>query len=244
MTKNFNLIPDRHELELLDLSDNPSEWPRVKVVSPLGKASYKFIPDIMEEDIIPVRSDGLPHMMFKKPGRPLEMNSVDEDEESPPEEIPKPSRRLLEQRLREKQELIANDPMVQLLQGNADSASILQMALIALAEEQAALRVDRITAEKEGESGTPYSVRRISSLEKLVNNWIKRKDMYESTSVDLDSKAFGIILGFIVETFHESLMETGVKDEMIEPILNGLARRIGDDNWKIEARSRMRAENK
>jgi len=46
-----------------------------------------------------------------------------------------------------------------------------------------------------------------------------------------------------VETFHESLVESGVKDEMIEPILNGIARRV-DDDWKVEARSRMRAGTK
>lgn len=237
------LLPSRPEFEHVDLSDNPAEWPKVKVVTPAGKTVYKLIPDVMEEDYIPVRLDGLPYMMFKKPGRPNTTSDEDEPAETIRQDVPKPTRRILEQKAREKQEQIDRDPMVELLRGNADSAAILQMALIALAEEQAALRFDRIHAEKEGESGTPYSVRRVASLEKLVNNWLKRKDMFDTTSVDLDSKAFGVVFGFIVETIQACLIESGVTDEMIEPILNGFARRVNDD-WKVEARALMRNANK
>jgi hypothetical protein len=240
----MSLIPDRSELEALELDEDPSEWPRVKVIrGATGAQEWCFIPDIQDEDVIPLTKDGLPWTMYKNPGRRPELSEADTEVTKAGKTQSPLNQKILEKRLRDKQAAIDHDPMVQLLKQNIDSTAVLQMAIVALAEEQAALKFDRLQVEKTGDSGTSHSVRRIAALEKLAQNWLKRKDALDSSSVDLESKAFATVFQFIAETIMECLESAGVRSETSNSVMTAFSRKVDDDTWLIEARNRIKNMN-
>jgi len=232
------MIPDREELKLLDLSADPTEWPQIKVIQESGIPVWKYIPEVTAEDHIPRTQKGLPYCMYKQPGRPKasESSAPPPADDASAEEV---SRYKITERLRLKDSAIDVDPIVQIARSDVDSSAILQMSIIALAEEAAALKYDRATAERSGEMGSSYSMKRIKALESLVSKWTDRKRMLDATSVDLDSHAFGVVFKLIVQSFTEALRTSEVDQETIDTVISNFVNVINNDEWKSEAKSQM-----
>jgi hypothetical protein len=231
------LVPDRPEFEYLDLSMDPSEWPKVKVIAPSGQVSWKFIPEVQDEDIVVLKKNGVPEMMYNQPGRPKKSDKTEEAvDRSDANQV---SRAKNMERLRQKEAMTSVDPLVQAVRTDIDSSSILQISILSLAEELAGLKFDRLMAEQDGEPAAAYSMRRINALEKLINNWMKRKSMLDATSVDLDSKAFGVVFQLILETFIQALNDAGVEPETLQTIISNFANMVKKDEWKAQARSNL-----
>ena len=57
----------------------------------------------------------------------------------------------------------------------------------------------------------------------------------------MDSAAFKKLFAFIMETFRGSLVDAGMRPEMVETVFAKLAQRL-EDEWEDEARNRMKRD--
>ena len=75
----------------------------------------------------------------------------------------------------------------------------------------------------------------------LFRSWLRKKSLDEGGIIDLESGTFEAVFGLILETFKETLFDAGVHEEHIETIFAKLVNSL-DDQWKEEAKRRMRQE--
>ena len=132
------------------------------------------------------------------------------------------------------------DPIMVAADNGPDSPELLGEVMKGMTEEIASLRFERMQAERKGQDTSTISMRRIQGLKAVGDHWIKLKEQIQSRAIDLDSPEFANLLAFIGETFQISLDEAGVSPNLSKSVFNIFGKKLDDDTWKNEARSKMK----
>jgi hypothetical protein len=134
---------------------------------------------------------------------------------------------------------VGSDEVLDSTKKNPDSENVLTKVLVGLAEESASLAFEREEAERRGEPTSQISVRRVNALKAVGDTWIKKKEMLSSKSLDLESKAFKRVFGFIAETFRKACDEAGVRPEQAESVFASFGKMVDEPDWLADAKKSM-----
>ena len=206
----------------------PPEAVRIKVVDELGKVRLRKFEDLQKGDVPSLNDSGLPIFLEGQIGKPKK-----EDDGLPPVSP------LVGDLLRIKQGQLRNDPILQAAESAPESAEVLNQVVLAIGEEAASLRFERMEAERKGTDTSQLSMRRVAALKAIGDTWIKRKEQIQSRMVDLESPSFQALFQFISETFVRAMQSAGVRQELSDSVLAQFAKLL-DDSWKNEAKARMK----
>lgn len=216
--------PNRQEI----LDATPAGAKRIKVRTPVGKVQFKPLDQIGKEDVILTKKDGLtPLVMMTEPGRPRKPDLS-------------PANLVVAEILANKQKALAEDPVLRTARDNPESADVLHQVMVGLADESASIAFERQEAERKGESTSQLSVRRVNALKSVADTWLRRKEQLANNIVDMDSPGFHTLFQFLAETFKESLEAAEIHPEMIKVIFARFSKRIDSEEWRVEAKGRMR----
>lgn len=207
----------------------PPEAVRIKVVDEMGKTRLRKFEDLQKGDTPSLNDSGLPIFLEGQIGKPKK-----EDDGSLPPATP-----LIGDLLRIKQGQLRNDPILQAAESAPESAEVLNQVVLAIGEEAASLRFERMEAERKGSDTSQLSMRRVAALKAIGDTWIKRKEQIQSRLIDLESPAFHALFQFISETFARAMQSAGVRQELSDTVIAQFAKLL-DDSWKNEAKSRMK----
>jgi hypothetical protein len=204
----------------------PKDARRVQVVQVDGKVKYKKPEEILHDDQIKLNKDGEPIVMKGTPGRKarIELEPVSEGVGD-----------VIEART----EHMDYDPLLQAAKSDPEGDQVLDTIIVAMAEEASALEFQRNEEERHGRDGSGISAKRARVLKGLADTWLKRKEKLESSMIDMESPAFQTLMRFMLETFKEAMVESGMRPEHVETVFAKLGKRL-DDGWKQEAKARMR----
>lgn len=207
----------------------PPEAVRIKVVDELGKIRLRKFEDLQKGDTPSLNDSGLPIFLEGQIGKPKK-----EDDGLLP-----PASPLVGDLLRIKQGQLRNDPILQAAESAPESAEVLNQVVLAIGEEAASLRFERMEAERKGTDTSQLSMRRVAALKAIGDTWIKRKEQIQSRMIDLESPSFQALFQFISETFVRAMQSAGVRQELSDTVIAQFAKQL-DDSWKNEAKSRMK----
>lgn len=220
---------------------------RVKVVDDLGKTLWKKPDDVLPTDQILLHpKTGLPITMDTEPGRknktapivPVNNSSTLSASNQAQVAMSSVQMNIANQQLN-KINTLMTDKILGNVVNNIESGDVLNSVIEGLAEESASLKFERSEAERKGENTSQLSIRRISALKAVGDAWIKKKEMLSNQMVDMDSKAFKILFGFIAETFRRACDDAKVRPEMAESIFANFGKMVDAEEWLKEAKSRM-----
>ena len=213
---------------------------RVQVEDEYGKLIWRKPSEVLETDTIRINyKTGEPFAMFGKPGVPSS-NTANVKPPAPTQgSTPQANINQLQQR---KQAKLDNDAVFETTKRNADSADVLTNVLVGLAEESASLAFEREEAERRGEPTSQISLRRVNALRAVGDTWIKKKEMMSSKSLDLESKAFQKVFGYIAETFRKACDEAGVRPELAESVFATFGKMVDDPEWLVDAKKSMESD--
>lgn len=220
---------------------------RVKVVDDLGKIVWRKPDELKTTDQVMFHpTTGLPITMNNEPGRKTKPVSSPTNTPSTPvptiqqAQIAMSSTQLniANQQLNKISSLM-QDKILGNVITNIESGDVLNSVIEGLAEESASLKFERAEAERKGENTSQLSIRRVNALKAVGDAWIKKKEMLSNQTIDMDSKAFKILFGFLAETFRRACDEAKVRPEMTESIFANFGKMIDAEEWMKEAKARM-----
>ena len=113
-----------------------------------------------------------------------------------------------------------------------------------MAEEAASIEFEKHEAARHGQDTSTHSTKRARVLKNIADTWLKRKQQIEGGIIDLDSPAFKVLFGYILETFQEAMIASGSRSEQIETIFTKLVSSLSEESWKQEAKARMKEKSR
>jgi hypothetical protein len=206
----------------------PPDVVRVKVIDEFGKTRLRKLADIQEKDTPSLNESGFPIFLEGQIGKPPKKEEV----------LPAASP-LIGDLLRIKQGQLRCDPILQAAESSPESAEVLNQVVLAIGEEAASLRFERMEAERKGTDTSQLSMRRVAALKAIGDTWIKRKEQIQSRMIDMESPSFQALFQFISETFVRAMQSAGVRHELSESVIAQFIKLL-DDSWKNEAKARMK----
>jgi hypothetical protein len=220
---------------------------RVKVVDDLGKIVWRKPDEVKPTDQVMFHpTTGLPITMNNEPGRKTKTSSSPTS--TPSTAVPTIQQaqiamsstqlNIANQQLN-KISTLMQDKILGNVMTNIESGDVLNSVIEGLAEESASLKFERAEAERKGENTSQLSIRRVNALKAVGDAWIKKKEMLSNQTIDMDSKAFKILFGFLAETFRRACDEAKVRPEMTESIFANFGKMIDAEEWMKEAKARM-----
>ena len=207
----------------------PPEAFRIKIVDDKGQTKFRKLENLAAGDIVVVNDAGLPIFMESPNGRPKKL----------PSGGLLPATPLIGDLLRIKQAHMRNDAIIQAAETTPESPDVLNQVVLAIGEEAASLRFERMEAERKGEDTSTLSMRRVAALKAIGDTWIKRKEQINSKVIDLESPSFQVLFQFLAETFARAMQNAGLRQELADTIMSQFVKLL-DDSWKNEAKSRMK----
>jgi hypothetical protein len=209
------------------LKNLPQGTKRVQVLSSQGKVSYKHPEDVdLDHDEIKMASDGTPIVMRGKPGRKPKTNL-------------QPVTPQINEVVQAKNEHLDNDDLTREIMSNPEGEGVLDTVLVGLAQEASSIEFERLEAERHGRDTVNISSKRARVLKAMADTVLKKKALAAGGVIDLDSPAFKIIFGMVLETFKGAMKDSGARPELIETTFSNLVKAL-DDNWKEDARQKMK----
>lgn len=203
---------------------------RVRVTDEKGKVCWRRVNEVRDTDTIDLTPQGQPQWMHNPVGRPPTKRAVTD--------VAPPVNQLVGDLLKVKQANIRTDPVILAAESTPESPEVLNQVLLAIAEEAASLRFERMEAERQGDETSTLSMRRVAALKAIGDTWIKRKEQIQNQAVDMESPAFQELFKFISETFARAMTAAGVRQELADSVFSQFSKML-DDDWKREALSRM-----
>ena len=207
------------------LASIPSDATRVKVRDEFGATKWRELDAIFDTDELLLK-DNAPITMKGKPGRKAATKL-------------EPSTEATAEVIRQKNLALSKDPISKLAECSPESPDVLHEVMKAMSEEAASIAFERREAERKGKETSNLSMRRINALKSIGDTWLRRKEQLAGKEVDMDSAVFKALFGFIMDTFKDSMSESGVRSEMVETVFAKMGSKL-DDDWTSEARSRMK----
>lgn len=202
---------------------------RVRVVDEKGAIAWRPIDKVLSTDTIDLTDKGQPQWMFNPVGRPSKKKQI----ESLPPVTP-----VVGQLIEIKEAHIRTDPVILAAEATPESPDVLNQVMLAIAEESASLRFERLEAERTGQETSHLSMRRVAALKAIGDTWIKRKEQIQNREIDMESPSFQELFRFISETFARAMQAAGVRQEQADTVFAKFASLL-DDEWKKEAKNRM-----
>jgi len=207
----------------------PPEAVRIKVLDCKGQQKLRKLEDLQAGDTAMLGDNGLPVFIEGRIGKPPMRLSDAMPAASP----------LIGDLLRIKEAHLRNDPIIQAAETTPESSEVLNQVLLAIGEEAASMRFERMEAERKGEETSSLSMRRVAALKAIGDTWIKRKEQINSRVIDMESPSFQTLFQFISETFTHAMQQAGVRKELSDSVIAQFVKLL-DDSWKSEATSRMK----
>jgi hypothetical protein len=198
----------------------------VQVIDSNGKQGWKKPSEVLLTDTICFGKDGQVVVMSGKPGRPPKVQLL-------------PASEQIAEQMKQKAEVLKDDSILQTVRGTPDSDDVLNHIIGGLAEETASLKFERAEAERLGLETSRLSVRRVDALKKTADVWLKRREQLAGKALDIDSPAFQAVFSLLMETIRATLVESGMRPEMVETVFTKLGKKL-DESWKAEAKARMK----
>lgn len=246
MPKQVVEIPDviDEALAVSELSDEiktvggfavPEGTQRVRVRDEKGKLAWRKIAEFKSTDVIDLTAKGQPQWISGNLGRPRTESQPSLHEQLPPDSP------LIADLIRIKEAGMRTDPIVLAAESTPESPAVLDQVMAGIAEEAASLRFERLEAERNGRDTSAFSMRRVVALKAIGDTYLKRKEVIQNTILDLDSPSFQKVFGLISETFTRAMEEAGVREELSDSVIAKF-RNMLDDEWRAEAKSRMKGD--
>lgn len=219
----------------------PENAYRVQVRTVSGDLRYRDLSvksknKIRDDDEILISEKGDPIVMYNKPGRRKNIETT---------KLSVPAVNATAATLqKDKERHMRQDKLLRLLEVNPESPDVLHEIMTEIAKESASLEFERLQAERKLGDTRQISVNRVQTLKAVGDTWIKRLDQVSIKGVDLESPAFRTVLKFLIKTFRECMLSTGMRREQIEVVINTLATTLDSDQWEAEAISIVKGEHK
>jgi len=226
----------QNQLDLLSRIDPLSKF--VKVETKNGTIKWREIGEILSEDTILLRKDGIPYQMAHKPGR---KKKTDAKKKKAKTEATIQDQKL-EKVYKQKRKHLANSNFLRTVRENPESVIVLKHIMEGIAGEVESMSFDRNLAERQGEATSMISNRIIQGYKAISEAWLRRKDQISESELDLSSPAFKNLLGFIVETIKECMDIAEIPREEVKLVLTKTGERMNTEAWILSARRRMRGE--
>jgi hypothetical protein len=139
-----------------------------------------------------------------------------------------------------KKQTYKRDMVLRTTKRNSESSKVLDAVLIGLAEEATSIKFEKEELERRGESTAQLSHRRIMALKAVSETWLRKRELTGSDgAIDLGSKEFQALFGFIMETFRIACDDAGARPELVDTIFSRFAEAISDQDWVSDAKTRM-----
>jgi hypothetical protein len=208
------------------LKNLPEGTHRVQVTNEKGVIEYKRPEevDILKDDIM-LNSRGEPILMMGKPGRkrrPLN-----------------PASPALASVAQAREDHIELDSVLLRAKKEATGEDTLDAIILGLSEEAAVLEFDRIEAQRKGEDGSNYAIKRARVLRQIGDLILKRRSQRKGSAVEIESEEFKVLFLFLLETFRGAMESSGARSELIETTFTKLTGTL-DATWIQEAKTRMK----
>jgi hypothetical protein len=207
----------------------PPEANRIKVIDQKGQIKLRKIADIQQGDTPSLNNEGVPVFMEGAIGKPPKKL----------DEVLPPATALIGDILKIKEGHLRNDPIIHAAENSPESPELLNQVVLAIGEEAASLRFERMEAERRGTDTTQLSMKRVASLKAMADTWIKRREQIQSRTVDIESPSFRALFEYITETFTRAMQSAGIRQELADSVISVFAKML-DDTWKNEAKNRMK----
>lgn len=208
----------------------PAGTTRVLIKTPKGEQKYKAILDLIDSDEVQVNKAGEPIVMKGVPGRPSPL-------------LLPPINPQVALGIQRKEAAMAGDPVLVRMKRDPDSAEVLHEVILGLGEEAASLRFERDEAAREGKETAGLSTKRVQALRAVGETWLKRMDQLANKILDLDSPAFEALFKYLMETLREATNAAKLRPEQVETVFAKFAALAGTEDWKTEAKNRMKHAN-
>ena len=205
----------------------PEGSTRVQVIDYKGVLKYRHPLELDPLDEIQINRHGVPIVTSKSPGRP---------KVAPPE----PADLVIKETLKRKQDSLEDDSLMRAAKHDTESPEVLRQALLALGEEAASIKFERLEAERKGLDATNQSHRRIGAIKAFVETWLKRKEILGAKDVDPKSPVTLTMIDFVLDTVREAMTACGTQDEMIKTVFAKAAQLMQDEAWEVDLRNRMK----
>jgi len=215
------------------LANLPGGTRRVQVEEPGGKKTYKKPEDVdVLADEILLNLKGQPIVMRGKPGRKSKNSSL--------HPISPQVRNIVDAR----EDHIETNQLIRTVRMDPESDRALDSVIVALAEEAAQIEFERLEAQRKGEDSSNLSTKRARVLKSMADVVLKRKTLTDGGIIDLDSPAFTVLFGHLLETVKEAMRGAGIRSESIEQTFTKLAGSLRDGVWKEEAKAKMKGKTR
>lgn len=135
--------------------------------------------------------------------------------------------------LLERIEYVKNQELVTALNSGATPDDIEMMVLQEIAEELSHQKYERKLAARAGKSTTNHSVARIASLRSLVEILNRRRANDRSDKLDFSSPRFQVVLKLWMEFVHNSMVKSGVSEEVIDLVFGQMKADMIDWERKV-----------
>jgi hypothetical protein len=215
------------------IANLPEDAKRVKVTDSAGNTRWRDKEDVRSTDTIQCKKDGSPITMANSPGRPSK--SVNK----PKTRLPDPKTDEVAEWVRQRESMIAKDPIIECLIQNPDSIDLIDLVLREMAKEASSLEYDKIVLEREGLGVSGVSNHRLKALRTLGETWMKKKREIDASTLDLNSPAFRALFSQIMKTFEQAMEKSGMPPEMIQLVFDQLSK-LMDAHWEQEAKTKVR----
>lgn len=131
-----------------------------------------------------------------------------------------------------------SDNLLKEVKRNPGGDAVFDSIMMSLSEESELIEFERDKLVQTGRPVDHLTDQRVKVLKLIAEAWLKRKQK-SGSGVDLDSPAFNVVAGFMLETFRGALEDGGARPEFIETIFAKLSKRL-TDSWKEEALVRIK----
>lgn len=210
------------------LQNLPDGTRRVCVVNATGKQSYKRPEDIdLDLDEIALNGNGEPVIMRGSPGRKARSTTL------PP--VTPQVAAVLDAR----EEHVEHDGVLKEIKKNPESDDAFNLMVQGMALEASILEFERTEAQRHGQDVTEHAVKRARVLKAMAELSLKKRSMFQTGMIDMDSPQFKALFKYLLESFKGALKESGARSEMVESVFNHLVKGM-DDDWNQEAKRRMK----
>jgi hypothetical protein len=198
---------------------------RIYVREEGGNLRYKELAKVRDSDTIIYKKDGSPVLMKGRPGRLSEERI----------KLEAASAEVAEINL-QRDEHLADDPLVQAARLNADSPDVLQQTVHRLAEVASSLAFERREAQRKGEPTSMIARREVAALVAVRDASLKRMDQrLKKQEIDLESLAFRNLFVFLVRTFTQSMDAVGIPEQEIDSVISFISKEVDSEEWKNSA---------
>lgn len=136
---------------------------------------------------------------------------------------------------RERAAYVRRQTLVKALEDGASTSELIDAVLKDMAEESAHLKWERRTASKDGKPTANYNVARVNALRSIAELLIKRKEASIAERLDLKSPRFQKIFKLILGFFADSMMKSGVEQEIMDLVFQQMKADMRDWEKLVDA---------